>query len=150
MRSSDVGWRGLLRDTDLRLSGRLISIIGIGCAAVSVIPRFRTPQWRPFRASMFVAMGLSAVVPVLHGLKLYGLRQMNDRISLSWLVSQGFLYVLGAGLYAARVPERFEPGKFDVWGSSHQIFHVLILFAATAHLLGLIRAYEHSKTALVC
>lgn len=52
---------------------------------------------------MFVAMGLSAVVPVLHGLKLYGLRQMNDRISLSWLVSQGFLYVLGAGLYAVRV-----------------------------------------------
>ncbi|KAI4089514.1 MAG: hypothetical protein LQ344_005340 [Seirophora lacunosa] len=146
-------WYGFFCERDWALRWGylgMISIIGIGCAAVSVIPRFRTPQWRPFRASMFVAMGLSAVVPVLHGLKLYGLRQMNDRISLSWLVSQGFLYVLGAGLYAARVPERFEPGKFDVWGSSHQIFHVLILFAATAHLLGLIRAYEHSKTALVC
>ncbi|KAI4132712.1 MAG: hypothetical protein LQ338_000541 [Usnochroma carphineum] len=128
----------------------MITILGIACTVVSVTPKFRTPQWRPFRAGMFVAMGLSAVIPVLHGLKLYGLQQMNDRIGLSWLVLQGFLYVLGAGIYAARVPERFKPGKFDIWGSSHQIFHVLILFAATSHLLGLLKAYEHSKAALAC
>lgn len=116
-------------------------------------------------------MGLSAVIPVIHGLRRYGLQQMKDRIGLTWLVLQGLLYVLGAGIYAvsvvgssigilqgrpsntgwqARIPERFEPGRFDILGSSHQIFHVLILFAATAHLLGLIRAYEHAKTALVC
>lgn len=50
----------------------------------------------------------------------------------------------------ARIPERFQPGKYDVWGSSHQIFHVLILFAAMSHLTGLIRAYEHAKMALIC
>jgi predicted membrane channel-forming protein YqfA (hemolysin III family) len=49
---------------------------------------------------MFVAMGLSAVFPVLHGLELYGIKQMRDRIGLTWLVLQGFLYILGAGLYA--------------------------------------------------
>ena len=49
---------------------------------------------------MFVAMGLSAVFPVLHGLKLYGIEQMRDRIGLTWLVLQGALYILGAGLYA--------------------------------------------------
>lgn len=85
--------------------GLQITVIGIGCTVVSVIPKFRTPEWRPFRAGMFVAMGLSAVIPVLHGLKLYGLQQMNDRIGLSWLVLQGFLYVLGAGIYAV------SPGK---------------------------------------
>lgn len=77
-----------------------ISILGFGCTIVSVSPKFRTPKWRPFRASMFVAMGLSAVIPVLHGVKLYGLQQMNDRIGLSWLILQGFLYVLGAAIYA--------------------------------------------------
>ncbi|EED11745.1 adiponectin receptor, putative [Talaromyces stipitatus ATCC 10500] len=25
-----------------------------------------------------------------------------------------------------RIPERLAPGKFDIWGSSHQIFHVAI------------------------
>lgn len=67
---------------------------------MSVTPKFRTPKWRPFRAAMFVAMGLSAVFPVLHGLLLYGIQQMNRRIGLSWVVLQGFLYVLGAAIYA--------------------------------------------------
>lgn len=49
---------------------------------------------------MFVAMGLSAVFPVVHGLHLYGSRSMNDRMGLSWVVLQGVLYVTGAGLYA--------------------------------------------------
>jgi adiponectin receptor len=49
---------------------------------------------------MFVMMGLSALFPVLHGLKLYRIEQMQDRIGLTWLVLQGFLYILGAGLYA--------------------------------------------------
>ena len=49
---------------------------------------------------MFVAMGLSAVFPVLHGLQMYGVQEMRDRIGLIWLVLQGFLYILEAGLYA--------------------------------------------------
>ena len=51
---------------------------------------------------MFVAMGLSAIFPVLHGLEMYGFHEMRDRIGLIWLVLQGFLYILGAGLYAVR------------------------------------------------
>ena len=48
---------------------------------------------------MFVALGLSAVFPVIHGLMLYGIGSMNERIGLSWVVLQGLLYVFGAGLY---------------------------------------------------
>ncbi len=54
---------------------------------------------------MFVSMGLSAVIPVIHGLGRYGLQQMKGRIGLTWLVLQGLLYVLGAGLYAVSVVE---------------------------------------------
>jgi adiponectin receptor len=49
---------------------------------------------------MFVSMGLSAVFPVLHGLRLYGISPMRKQIGLPWLVLQGVLYVLGAGIYA--------------------------------------------------
>lgn len=52
---------------------------------------------------MFVGMGLSAVFPVIHGLQLYGLRQMEKQIGLRWLVLQGLLYVTGAGLYAVSI-----------------------------------------------
>ncbi|KAI9883783.1 MAG: galactokinase [Watsoniomyces obsoletus] len=120
----------------------MISVLGLGCAAVSILPKFRTPSWRPYRAAMFVAMGLSAVFPVFHGWRLYGLGPMRHQIGLDWLVLQGALYILGAGIYAARVPERLYPGRFDIWGSSHQIFHMLVLAAAAAHLVGLLKAFD--------
>ncbi|KAG0155093.1 Hly-III-like protein [Penicillium digitatum] len=130
----------------------MICTIGLGCVIVSASPRFRTPRWRPFRATMFVGMGLSAVFPILHGAFLFGLDRMQQQIGLNWLVFQGFLYILGAGIYAARVPERLMPGKFDIVGSSHQIFHVLVVFAALAHLTGLLKAfdYRHSGAAETC
>jgi hypothetical protein len=77
-----------------------ICTLGVGCTAASVMPRFRTPAWRPVRAGMFVAMGLSAVFPTLDGLATYGWEQMQRQIGLFWLVLQGALYILGAGLYA--------------------------------------------------
>ncbi|KAF2226321.1 hemolysin-III related-domain-containing protein [Elsinoe ampelina] len=124
----------------------MITVLGAACVGVSVMGRFRTPGWRKWRAGMFVALGLSAVVPVGHGVGLYGLEGLERRMALSWVVRQGVLYVVGAGLYAARIPERWAPGRFDVWGSSHQIFHVLVVAAALAHLKGLLQAmnYRHS------
>lgn len=41
-----------------------------------------------------------------------------------------------------RWPERMSPKTFDIWGSSHQIFHVLILFAAASHLCGMTKAFD--------
>ncbi|KAJ5736270.1 uncharacterized protein N7483_001395 [Penicillium malachiteum] len=110
------------------------------------------PRWRPFRAAMFVGMGLSAVFPVVHGLVLFGFERMRQQIGLSWLLLQGFLYILGAAIYAARIPERLRPGQFDLVGSSHQIFHVLVVCAAIAHLTGLLKAfdYRHGGTAEIC
>lgn len=35
----------------------------------------------------------------------------------------GATYLLGAAIYAKRVPERWFPGRFDVLLASHQIFH---------------------------
>lgn len=130
----------------------MICTIGLGCVCVSILPRFRTPGWRPFRAGMFVGMGLSAVFPVIHGVYLFGFSQMRQQIGLSWLLLQGFLYILGAGIYAARVPEKLWPGRFDIFGHSHQIFHVLVVCAAVSHLTGLLKAfdYRHSGTAELC
>lgn len=81
-----------------------ITTIGAGTLVVIMHPKFRSPDWRQFRAAMFVLMGLSAVVPVIHGLRLYGYKQMESQMGLSWVVSQGALYILGAAIYAVRIP----------------------------------------------
>ncbi len=35
---------------------------------------------------MFVGLGLSSVVPVIHGVILNGYRQMNERMGLAWVL----------------------------------------------------------------
>ncbi|KAF1932705.1 HlyIII-domain-containing protein [Didymella exigua CBS 183.55] len=129
----------------------MITTLAAGTSVACIHPQFRTPALRPVRALMFVLMGLSAVFPVLHGVKLYGVEHLRKSIGLDWVVMQGVLYIAGAGLYAARVPEKWAPGRFDIWGSSHQVFHVLVVMAAASHLVGLVKAfdYAHSQRATV-
>lgn len=67
---------------------------------IAILPAFATPAWRPYRAAMFTAMGLSAVLPVLHGLAWYGVNGMEQLMGLRWVVLQGVLYITGAFLYA--------------------------------------------------
>lgn len=42
----------------------------------------------------------------------------------------------GAGLYAARIPERWKPGAFDLAFNSHQLFHCAVVIAALLHYWG--------------
>ncbi|KAI1177594.1 hemolysin-III channel protein Izh2 [Nemania sp. FL0916] len=132
------------------LSG--IVLLGLGCGIVSWVERFRTPGWRPYRAAMFVGLGVSGVIPVCHGLGIYGYHALDERMGLSWILLQGALYIFGAFLYAVRWPERTSPGTFDIWGHSHQLFHVLILLAAASHLKGMAKAfdYHHSTPGARC
>ncbi len=77
-----------------------ICALGIGCATVSWVERFRTPAWRPYRAAMFISLGLSGVVPVLHGLSTDGFHKLNEQMSVALVVAQGAMYIFGAVLYA--------------------------------------------------
>ncbi|KAI1496120.1 hemolysin-III channel protein Izh2 [Biscogniauxia marginata] len=136
----------------MRIYMYAIFLLGLGCGVVSWVEAFRTPRWRPYRAAMFVGLGVSGVIPVCHGVSIYGYHSMVERMGLNWVLFQGFLYIFGAFLYAARWPERSFPRTFDIWGSSHQIFHVLILFAAASHLIGMAKAfdYHHSIMGAQC
>ncbi|KAI5866418.1 hemolysin-III related-domain-containing protein [Durotheca rogersii] len=125
-----------------------IFLLGLGCGMVSWIERFRTPLWRPYRAAMFVGLGVSGVVPICHALCIYGYRALDERMGLSWVLLQGFLYIFGAFLYAVRWPERSFPRTFDIWGSSHQLFHILILLAAVSHFNGMVKAFDYHHSVL--
>jgi adiponectin receptor len=59
----------------------------------------------------------------------------------------GVLYLTGAIIYGARVPERWWPGRFDLFLHSHQIFHVIVLAASMSHYYGMVRAFHWHHTA---
>ena len=84
--------------------------------------------FRVFRAAIFVALGLISALPIIHFLIENGISDSFEKGSLTNLLTMGALYITGAGLYAARIPERFLPGKCDIWFQSHQIFHLLVSF----------------------
>ena len=90
---------------------------------------------------------------------------------IEWYLLELVFYGSGVGLYAVclqllqfpdpkssqadvhsqfRVPERFAPGKFDIWGSSHQIFHVAILCAMYTQGVALTKAYMACHTLDLC
>ena len=121
----------------------LLSSLGFVTFCFTVLDRFRTPQWRPYRAAMFIALGLSAVFPVFEALLTHGRSSAEKNMSLTHVTVQGAFYIIGAVIYACRIPEKHFPGTFDVIGSSHQIFHVCVVLAGFIHTIGIYKAFDH-------
>lgn len=59
------------------------------------------------------------------------------------------LYGIGVFIYAFRVPEVFAPGKFDMYFSSHQIWHVCVMAAAITHFYNCTQMYL-DRAKIVC
>lgn len=72
----------------------LILIAGLGAAYVVLSPRGRSHRWT--RTLTFIALGLSAVVPVLHIIALYGFDHARQKFSLDLLIAGGASYIAGA------------------------------------------------------
>jgi adiponectin receptor len=49
-----------------------------------------------------------------------------------------------ANITQARIPERWRPGAFDIWGNSHQLFHLFAILGAVMHLEGIITAFDYA------
>ncbi|KAG0340939.1 hypothetical protein BG004_006220 [Podila humilis] len=118
----------------------LISVFGGATIVVVLQPRFRTPQFRWVRSGLFLALGLSALFPVIHEIVLYGFVMAQQAVALNYMFCVGGAYVFGALIYGSRVPECFFPGKFDHFMSSHQIFHICVLIGCAVHFAGISKA----------
>ncbi|OTB00617.1 hypothetical protein M426DRAFT_324171 [Hypoxylon sp. CI-4A] len=123
------------------------SMIG-SLSAISVVivlaPTFQGPRWRTLRLLTFVCTGLSGVVPFIHGSVMFGFAEMVKQSGLAYYLAEGALFILGAIVYATRFPESISPGRFDIYGSSHQIFHILVVMATVVHLAGVLDALDYN------
>jgi adiponectin receptor len=114
-----------------------VLVLGITSMFVSLREKFGEPGFRWLRAGVFMTFGLSGIIPACHYLITEGFIRAVYEASLGWLALMAVLYIMGACFYAMRVPERFFPGKCDIWFHSHQIFHVLVIAAAFVHYHGI-------------
>ncbi|KHJ77171.1 hypothetical protein OESDEN_23209, partial [Oesophagostomum dentatum] len=111
----------------------MISVLGLLAMIVSLWDKFAEPKYRPIRAGVFIAMGLSAIIPAAHLLIVDGFDFLYKKASLVWMLLMGGMYIGGATIYATRIPERWFPGKCDLWFQSHQLFHTFVVIAAFIH-----------------
>lgn len=125
----------------------VVCILGIAAITVSQCDFFAKPQYRGVRAGVFVGLGLSGVVPTLHFMISEGFLRATTMGQMGWLFLMAVLYITGACLYAARIPERFFPGKCDIWFHSHQLFHILVVAGAFVHFHGVSNLQEFRYTA---
>lgn len=109
-----------------------ISLAGALVILTLLAPSLSSPRFRSLRASIFLAMGLSGLVPAAHAIVLHWAHSQIF-LALAYEILMGLLYGVGAAFYVSRVPERWRPGVFDLAGHSHQIFHVFVVGGALAH-----------------
>ncbi|XP_039631842.1 adiponectin receptor protein 1-like [Polypterus senegalus] len=117
-------------------------ILGITTITVSQQDYFSKPKSRPLRAGLFLCFALGSVVPVIHVALVEGFFKAMTVGQLGWLCVMAICFLTGVVLYACRIPERFFPGRFDIWFHSHQIFHMLVVAGAVVHLHGISQLQE--------
>ncbi|KAA8522974.1 hypothetical protein F0562_009397 [Nyssa sinensis] len=109
-----------------------ITVMGIFTIATLLSPSLSTGKYRPFRALLFVAMGLFGIVPAIHAV-IVNWTEPQRNVTLAYEAVMALSYLTGTMFYVSRIPERWKAGWFDLAGHSHQIFHVFVILGALAH-----------------
>ncbi|KAJ6566965.1 hemolysin-III related-domain-containing protein [Mycena capillaripes] len=130
----------------------LMSISGSAGIYLSCSPTYGTPAYRRMRTYTFFACGMVAIVPLVHAVCRNGWKETSASTSFGWLLLEVVFYVGGAILYSERWPEYIWPGRFDLIGSSHQIFHICSLLAVLSHYAAISDGfrYWHSERGGIC
>ena len=128
----------------------VISVLCIACVIISLWKKFGTPKYRPLRFATFVLFGLYGFIPGIHVALREGFNQQHVVQALIGMAVMGGVYILGAVIYVLRVPERFFPGKFNTWASSHQLFHICVVCAALIHYDTLLSMIKYRMSTQTC
>ncbi|KAL4889832.1 hemolysin-III channel protein Izh2 [Aspergillus ambiguus] len=120
----------------------MITILGLLTGFVVVHPRLQSKQWRSLRLSMFVATGFSAFAPIIHASLIFPYTQLDQQAGLRYYYLEGLVMLAGVFFYATRFPESWKPRRFDIWGASHQIFHLMVVAGAVIHWYGILTAFQ--------
>ncbi|KAK8062977.1 hypothetical protein PG997_015074 [Apiospora hydei] len=119
-----------------------------------VPPGHRRPAPGPrARAALFAAFGVgSFLVPLGHGAAARGWDEQGRRLGLPWIGATVVCNGVGVVMYAFKIPEKWHPKVFDIFGASHQIMHIMVVFAALAYSQAVLAAfdYRHSGRMDVC
>lgn len=109
--------------------------LGIGGVILPWHPTFNRADMNWARVAFYVALGATGFAPVI---------QLNLSRGPEWsyyfyapVMKSVSVYLVGALIYAAQIPERWCPGWFDYIGGSHNIWHLAVLGGILFHYVAM-------------
>lgn len=126
----------------------LVAIYTVGVVALGLTmailpwqPWFNDLKYRTIRISLFILMAMMGIVPFVHGGFLHGFGPMMRFFAP--IIPSELSYIVGVIVYGFRFPERFAPGRFDIVGHSHQLWHIAIVLAIYFHYRAILLFHEN-------
>ena len=95
-----------------------------------------------------MATGLPTFAPIIQAAVIFPYAQPDQQAGLRYYYIEGVLVLVGTFLYTvghdssflekqpgtewltnaqSRIPESWRPVTFDIWGASHQVFHISLI-----------------------
>lgn len=112
----------------------IISIysLSIACFCKTFYRRPYPLSHRYLQCSGILFLYLYQILPVLKNLYLIYGNQLNtsEEKAFIWHLLQFLSFLLSGLIFIGKIPERFSPGLFDLFGQSHHAFHLTIFFMA--------------------
>ncbi|KAK7993956.1 transcription Factor IIF- Rap30/Rap74- interaction [Apiospora arundinis] len=137
--------------TTMTIYGVATTVLAALCSLATFHPNIGGPRLGHARAVLFAAFGAgSFLVPIVHGVWTYGWAETSRRVGLPWIGLTVACNGFGVLVYAFKIPEKWFPRVFDILGASHQIMHIMVVFAALAYSQAVLAAfdYRHSGKSL--
>ena len=110
-----------------------------------------------------MATGLPTFAPIIQATVIFPYAQPDQQAGLRYYYIEGVLVLVGTFLYTvghdssflekqpgtewltnaqSRIPESWRPVTFDIWGASHQVFHIFVVMLAAFHLYGILSVFK--------
>ncbi|XP_063336879.1 membrane progestin receptor beta-like isoform X1 [Pelmatolapia mariae] len=146
--SSNTAWRqSMLGQVFLPAAALLAWLSCTACCYAKL--RFRRPYPLHRKLCQLIPMGVAYLLdisPVAHRLATHNWTG-SPALPLHFL--QVVLFMLSAFFFSCPVPERFSPGRFDIVGHGHQLFHILLSLCTLAQQEALFHDFLWRQPAMV-
>ncbi|KAI1391691.1 hemolysin-III channel protein-like protein Izh2 [Hypoxylon trugodes] len=121
----------------------LNTILAVLCSLAAFHPSIGGPHLGHIRAYLFATFGFCSVIaPILIGVLKHGSEEQSHRVGFGWIGATVLFDGTGVIIYATKFPERWYPRVFDIFGASHQVMHIMVLFAALAYTMAILQAFD--------
>ena len=118
------------------------ALLGFGGVVLPWHPRFNGADMAWARVAFYVALAATGFLPIV---QLSITRSPEAVFEFYTPIGKSlFVYLLGALVYASKVPERWRPGMFDYVGGSHNLWHIAVLGGILFHYTAMQELFAHA------